>query len=232
MKKIYVLLFLLLVSRAYSQTLTSDEIVQKYITAIGGTEELKKMKQLTMTGKALIMGHMTADILVYEDAEEKYQFAHIWGESMDVKSYFDMKSGWVMQNGVKEESTPEQLVKLKIMVEDGTYFYLTDIEKRGIKTELLGEEKIDEVDCYKIKFTRNGEEKNVQYFAKDTYYLVRAEGNSSKGNLITLNYSDYKEVPGTKLKLPYISERGPMKATVDKYEINVPLNPMLLIFDK
>lgn len=232
MKKIYTILLLLIFSSSFSQTLTSDEIVQKYISAIGGIDELKKVKQITLTGKAVIMGHMTANMLAYEDADEKYQYAHISGESFDVKSYFDMKSGWVMQNGVKEESTAEQLPKLKNMVEDGTYFYLTDMKSRGIKTELLGEEKVEGIECYKIKFTRNGDDKNIQYFAKDTFYLVKIEANTSKGNPIVLTYSDYREVPGTKLKLPYVTERGPMKGTVDKYEINVKLNPMLLIFDK
>jgi outer membrane lipoprotein-sorting protein len=232
MKKIYTLLLLLVFSSAFSQSLTSDEIIQKYIAAIGGIDELNKVKQITLTGKAVIMGHMTADMLAYEDAEEKYQFAHVSGEGFDVKSYFDLKGGWIMQNGVKEEATQEQLAKLKNMVEDGTYFYLTDMTGRGIKTEYMGDEKVDGVDCYIIKFTKNGEEKNISFFAKDTFYLVKVSSFTSKGNPVELTYSDYREVPGTKLKLPYVTEKGPMKGTVDKYEINVPLNPMLLIFDK
>ncbi len=232
MKKIYIIIsFLILsVSASFAQTLTSDEIVQKYITAIGGVDELKKMKQITLTGKATVMGQV-AEMLAYEDAEEKYQYAHVSGEGFDVISYFDMKSGWMKQNGVKEDATAEQLEKLKTTIEDGTYFYLTDMEKRGIKTELIGEENIDGIDCYKVKFTR-GDTKNFKYFAKDTFYLMKAEVMTSKGNQIILNYSDYREVPNTKLKLPYVTERGPIKGTVDKYEINVPLNPMLLIFDK
>ncbi|MBX7045628.1 MAG: outer membrane lipoprotein-sorting protein [Ignavibacteria bacterium] len=234
MKKIYTLIFWSLIfsfqfSSLYSQTLTSDEIVNKYINAIGGADELKKIKQFCFTGKAVLMGHVEGSITFYEDSDAKCMFSLISGEGFNVKSYFDMNKGWTMQNDVKEEATPEQMEKLKITVEDGTLFYLGDFQSRGIKTELLGEEKIDKNDCYKIKFTRNGKEKNVQYIDKKTFLAVRIESVSSKGNPIVLNYSDYKEVPGTNYKLPYSFERGPMKGTIDKYELNVPLSAKLIV---
>ena len=104
------------------------------------------------------------------------------------------------------------------------------MESRGIKTEQLGEERINGKDTYKIKFTRNGKDKNIQYFAKDTYYLVMVETPGI--NSIQILYDKYKNVPGTNLKLPYYNEKGGIMGTIEMYEINVPLNPMLLIFDK
>jgi hypothetical protein len=229
MKKIYVLLFMFLVSTAYSQSLTSDEIVNKYINAIGGVSELKKINQISLTGKAVIMGHVRADIIYYEDAVQKCMFSLVSGEGISAKNYYDMNSGWISQNGTKEDVTPEQMNTLKITVEDGTYFYLGDMEAKGIKTELLGEEKIDGRDCYKIKFTHKGIDKNVQYIDKESFYVIQVESISSKGNLIVVNNSDYREVPGTKLILPYSIERGPLKGTVEKYEINVSLDPKLIL---
>ncbi len=220
---------MLFVSAAYSQTLTSDEIVNKYINAIGGASELKKINQVSLTGKALIMGHVTADINYYQDAVQKCMFSIVSGEGISAQNYYDMTSGWISQNGAKEEVTLEQMNTLKITVEDGTYFYLADMEGKGIKTELLGEEKIDGRDCYKIKFTHKGTDKNVQYIDKESFYAVRVESISSKGNLIIVNNSDYREVPGTKLILPYSIERGPLKGAVDKYEINVPLDPKIIL---
>ena len=177
MKKIYTLIFWSLIfsfqfSSLYSQTLTSDEIVNKYINAIGGADELKKIKQFCFTGKAVLMGHVEGSITFYEDSDAKCMFSLISGEGFNVKSYFDMNKGWTMQNDVKEEATSGQMEKLKITVEDGTLFYLGDFQSRGIKTELLGEEKIDNNDCYKIKFTRNGKEKNVQYIDKKTFLVL------------------------------------------------------------
>ena len=221
---------MLLVSAAYSQTLTSDEIVNKYINAIGGISELKKINQISLTGKAVIMGHVTADINYYEDAVQKCMFSIVGGEGISAKNYYDMTGGWVSQNGAKEDVAPEQMNTLKITVEDGTYFYLGDMESRGIKTELLGEERINGKDTYKIKFTRNGKDKNIQYFDKDTYYLIMVETPGI--NSVQILYDKYKTVPGTNLKLPYYNEKGGIMGTIEMYEINVPLNPMLLIFDK
>lgn len=233
MKKIYTFLLILVLSQiitpSYSQTLTSDEIVNKYIKSIGGADELKKINQFCFTGKAVIMGHVEGSITFYEDAEAKCMFSVISGEGFNVKSYFDMNKGWNMQNDVREDVTQEQMEKLKITVEDGTFFYLADMQKYGIKTELLGEEKIDSVDCYKVKFTKNGKDKNIQYFDKKTFYALRLEFISSKGNLVVINYTDYKEVPGTKYKFPFAFERGPMKGTIEKYEFNVPLSPKLIV---
>ncbi|MBS1493987.1 MAG: hypothetical protein JST55_10770 [Bacteroidetes bacterium] len=229
MKKIYIFIFLVLTSNLFSQTLTSDEIVQKYISAIGGIDEVKKIKQLTLYGKA-ISGLNTYDLLAYEDAVEKYQFAHVSGIDYDIKTYFDTKSGWTVQNGVKSSLSMATVESLLPAIEDGTYFYLSDMESRGIKTELLGEEKINGTDTYKIKFTRNGQEKNIQYFSKDSFYLVMVETPGM--NSVKIFYDKYKTVPGTNLKLPYYNEKGGILGTVDKYEINVPLDPMVLIFDK
>jgi len=229
MKKIYVLLFLFVVSCVNSQTLTSDEIVQKYISAIGGIEEVKKINQLTLIGKAESGGNIY-ELFAYEDVVEKYQFARVSGKDYNVRTYFDTKEGWTMQNGVKSALSKETLEQLIPNLEDGTYFYLSDLNIRGIKTELLGEENINGKDTYKIKFTRNGKDKNIQYFDKKTFYLVMLETPGI--NSIKIYYDDYKEVPGTKLTLPYYNEKGAIKGTTDKYEINVPLDPMLLFFDK
>lgn len=229
MKKFYIVVLLVFTSNLFSQSLTSDVIVQNYITAIGGIDEIRKINQLTMTGKA-VSGENTYDLLAYEDALEKYQFAHVNGDNYDVKTYFDTKAGWTVQNGVKSSLSQETIQQLQPNIEDGTYFYLGDMESRGIKTELLGEEKINGKNAYKIKFTRNGKDKNIQYFDKDTYYLLMVETPGI--NSVKIYYDDYKNVPGTNLKFPYYNEKGGIKGTVDKYEINVPLNPMLLIFDK
>ncbi len=229
MKKIYIAILLVLTSNLFSQTLTSDEIVQKYIAAIGGLDEIKKIKQITIYGTA-ISGINTYDLLAYEDAVEKYQFAHVSGIDYDVRTYFDTKTGWTLQNGVKSSLSKETLESLLPNIEDGTYFYLGDMENRAIKTELLGEERVNGKDTYKIKFTRNGKDKNIQYFDKDTYYLIMVETPGI--NSVQILYDKYKTVPGTNLKLPYYNEKGGIKGTIEMYEINVPLNPMLLIFDK
>jgi len=229
MKKIYIVILLVLTSNLFSQTLTSDEIVQKYISAIGGIDEIKKIKQITIYGTA-ISGLNTYDLLAYEDAVEKYQFAHVSGIDYDVRTYFDTKTGWTLQNGVKSSLSKETVESLLPNIEDGTYFYLGDMESRGIKTELLGEERVNGKDTYKIKFTRNGKDKNIQYFDKDTYYLIMVETPGI--NSVQILYDKYKTVLGTNLKLPYYNEKGGIMGTIEMYEINVPLNPMLLIFDK
>lgn len=226
MKKFFTLLFLLLVSGGYSQSLTSDEIIQNYIAAIGGIDEIKKINQLTLTGKAL-SGENTYNLLAYEDAVEKYQFAQVSGINYDVKTYFDAKTGWTVQNGVKSSLSKETLESLLPNIEDGTYFYLGDMESRGIKTELLGEEKINGKNAYKIKFTRNGKDKNIQYFDKDTYYLLMVETPGI--NSVKIYYDDYKNVPGTNLKFPYYNEKGGIKGFVNEYKINVPMDSTKII---
>jgi len=227
MKKIFILLSLIIFTNAFSQSFTSEEIVKKYIAAIGGIDEVKKINQLTLKGKALSGGN-TYELLAYEDAVEKYQFAHVSGDNYDVRTYFDTKSGWTLQNGIKSDISQETVQMLLPNIEDGTYFFLGDMESRGIKTELLGEEKINGKDAYKIKFTRNGKDKNIQYFDKETFYLLQVE--TPGVNSIKISYDDYRNVPGTNLTFPYYNEKGGIQGTVDKYEINVPLDPMSLIF--
>ena len=229
MKKIFLLIVLALFSNSFSQALTSDEIVQKYISALGGLEEIKKMNQLSLYGKA-VSGGNTYQLFAYEDAAEKYQYASVTGDNYDVKTYYDLNLGWTIQNGVKQTISPETIKILNPNIEDGTYFYLADMEKNAIKTELLGEAKVNGKDAYKVKFTRNGADKNIQYFDKETFYLVKVETTGFP--VIEITYGDYKQVPGTNLTLPYYNEKGGIQGTIEKYEINVPQDRLKLILEK
>lgn len=222
MKKIYILIFLLAASSVFSQTLTSGEIIKRYISAIGGIDEIKNIKQLTLIGKAE-SGGVIYDLLAYEDAVAKYQFAKVTGPNYDMRTYNDTKEGWVIYNGNKTNFTSEALERVQPMIEDGTYFYLADLESRGIKTELLGEETVKGRETYKIKFTRNGKDKNIQYFDKSTFYMLKLETDS-----VEIYYDNYKEVPGTKLVLPYYNEKGNIKAAIDKYQINIELSSPII----
>ena len=64
--------------------------------------------------------------------------------------------------------------------------------------ELVGEEKVNDENCYKIKATLiNGEVRNL-FFSKSSFYMLREDkiSNSEKDSFSSTYFSDYQKFGG------------------------------------
>ena len=206
---------------------TADEIINKHIEAMGGKEKLAQLKSLHMDITMQIMGNdAPASITVKEGKGYKSE-----SEAMGQKivSCVTDSGGWMinpMMGAAGAQPIPAEQYK---ETEDQIYatgpFY--NYNEKGIKVELEGQEKIGDVDAYKLKVTNKDGGETTYYVDPTTYYIVRVvKSGEMMGNPVTIavNNSDFQKtdegyvVPRT-VETSF-GEQFSMTAKVTKVDIN------------
>jgi outer membrane lipoprotein-sorting protein len=214
---------------AFAQT--ADDIIAKNQEAQGGLAKLKAVQSVRMTGKMTIGPGMEAPI-VLEMKRPRQMRIDIAIQGMTITQAYDGTTGWMinpMSGRTDPEAVPSDMVKLldEQADMDGP---LMDYKAKGNTVELLGTEKAEGADCYKLKLTLKNGDIRTFYIDKDSYLLVKQEsktmmrGSEQLGDTIV---GDYKEVSG--LVMAYSIDAGQagqpvrQKMTIDKIEVNVPI---------
>jgi outer membrane lipoprotein-sorting protein len=211
---------------------TVDDLIAKNIQARGGLEKLKSVQSLRLTGKMTIGPGMEAPITLEQKRPMRLRMEFVVQGLTGVQAY-DGTSGWqimpFMGKKDPEVMTADDVKDVEEEADiDGP---LVDYQAKGHKVELLGKEKIEGTDAYKLKLTlKNGDVETV-YLDADSYLEIKDEGKRTvRGNVVETETSigDYKQVEG--LTFPFSIESGikgteqKQKITVDKVELNVPLD--------
>lgn len=223
-------LFALVAAPASAQTL--DEILAKNFKARGGLEKIRAVKTLRLTGTMTIGPGMEAPF-VMEQKRPKMLRMEFSVQGMTGIQAYDGTSGWqVMPFMGRKDPEPLAEDALKQLDEQGDFDGpLVDYKAKGHTVELVGKEKIEGSDAYKLKLTlKNGDVRYI-YLDADQFLEIRTEGRTKvRGTEVDGESSigDYKEVGG--LMIPHAVESGQkgspqrMKMTISKVELDVPLD--------
>lgn len=218
------------VSSALAQT--ADELVAKYIKAIGGEGNIGAVKTLRRIGKGYGGGGFEAPIVQDSKRPEKVREEFTMQGLTGVTAY-DGKTGWKIQPWEgKKDAEPLEEEELKSIIEDADFDGpLVDAPKKGIAIAYVGLEPVDGTDAYKLKLTfPNGD---VHYYFLDTDYNVpikieihRTVRGSERVYEVVLG--DYKEVNGWYLPFSVESNvkgsQDRWKVAYDTIEANVPMD--------
>ncbi len=204
--------------------LTGRKVVDNYIEAIGGKENIRKVKDRTtyMTGE--VRGQKIS-MTVYQKAPDKLKQV-IEAGPMKQNVYFDGKTGIMEVGGKKLEVNGNELEKLKL---ESTLDLLTNLDKMGIKTELLGMEKVDGKNTYKVAMIFPSGTKWIQYYDPQTWLKVKEQKNITvpQGTFTQNTYlGNYKNVDGVKYPFYLKQTLGAQSLTfkVDSIKVNSGLN--------
>jgi len=245
MKKIIAVALLLIGTQVISYAQTAEEIVKTYIENIGGEEALRKIKNVKMTAKVDAQGMVIPlEILNVSGGKMRVSF-EFQGKEM-VQQAFDGETSWgvnfMTQKAEKADS--EQTENIKRESGDFPDPFL-DYEKKGYKVELMGNETVEGVECFKVKFTKkpllaDGEEvENVQYYYFDTENYVpiitetEIKSGQMKGSISQTVYSDYQEVEGVYFPFSFnsrLKDGEGQPVTVEKIELNVEVDDSIFTF--
>lgn len=227
------------------QAQTADEIINKYLTNIGGKEKLAALKSVRMTGKGNQQGQEFPMLFINaEGGKQKTSFT-FQGKEI-VQPAFDGNEGWNtnFMTMKAEKMDAEQSENMKREIGDFPDPFL-DYAKKGYAIALEGKETVEGTECFKIKLTKKpmqveGKEvENVVYYFFDTENFVplvmrtTIKVGPAKGAVAETVFSDYQEAGG--LMFPFsISQKrnGQVGFTivVDKVEPNVAVDDKLFAF--
>ena len=187
-RSLFVLAALLAFTTLRAQT--ADDIVSKYVTAIGGKDAINSVKSLVLESTVQVMGNdmpSTTTVVVGKGYKNESDF-----NGTKIIQCVSDKGGWVI-NPMAGAATPtamtdDQLKGAKIQLQVDP---LANYAANGYKVELLGKDSAD----YKLKMTGSGVD--VTYYVNmKTYFIDKAVSHTSAGGQdgeTTINFSDYRK---------------------------------------
>jgi outer membrane lipoprotein-sorting protein len=192
---------------------TADEVIEKYLTAIGGRAALSKLTSRTTNGTISVAtpaGDLTGTIELYNKAPNKVRtVVKIDASSLGVGQIlqdqrFDGTSGYAIDslNG-NRDVTGDQA---EIMRSSTFPTPLLRYKEEGVRVELLGKEKAGDRDAYVLRVTPKTGPASRQFFDAETYLLVKSVVTVNVPQLgtaleQTVDLSDYRDVDG--VRVPY-----------------------------
>lgn len=206
---------------------TIESVLDKYTQAVGGKENLLKIKDKTMKLSASIQG-MNLTITISQKAPNKL-YQNLDAGVFQQMTVFDGEKGKVSAMGQEQPIEGSALEEIKVQA--AIHGHL-DYPALGVKPELSGMEKINGKDAYKVTLNYPSGSKATQYYDVESGFLVRSTStvNSPQGTFTqTSDFGDYKEVEGIKFPFKMHQSVGPqdIELTVDSIEINTGLQDSL-----
>ncbi len=205
---------------------TADEIIDKYIDAIGGKENWKKVSSIKMVGNVEVQG-----------LEIPYTMQAVNGKGMRTDGEFQGNQfidivtptkGW-SQNPMAGKATLQPLSEdeLKEKLDDlDVQGAFVDYKDKGSAVEFLGKDEEDGNEYFKMKLTTKNKNETTYFFDTKTFLVykqettVKQQGQDVKMTVKTL---DYQAIDGG-VKMPFKLDQGGMVLAAKKITINEPVD--------
>jgi hypothetical protein len=230
MKKFFLHAFVLTVlffSGVAAKAQTADEVIDKYIAAIGGKEKWKQITSMKVEGQVEVQGLVIPYTM---------QAVHNKGMRSDADfqgtKFIDIATptkGWA-QNPMAGKTTLQPLTteELKEKLDDldlqGVFI---DYKEKGTTVEALGKDEEDGNEYFKIKVTTKNQNEITFYFDLKTNLIykqettVKQQGQDVK---VVMKNFDYQDT-GFGVKLPFKIDQGNgMMMVTKKVSTNVPVD--------
>ena len=216
---------------------TADEVIEKYLAAIGGRAALEKLTSRSTTGTITVSlpnGPVSGSIEILNQRPNKTRtltkldLTSLGAGQVTREQRFDGASGYILDSlQGSREITGNQLDNLK---NTGFPTPLLNYKERGATVELAGKEKIDARDAYVLLFKPKTGSVARQFVDAETYLPVRIVikvDTPETGEVEqTSDLSDYREVDGIKVPFTIKVSTGGQGFTiaVDKVEHNLKID--------
>ncbi len=211
---------------------TVDEIIAKNVQARGGMDKIKSVQSIRSTGTMTVGPGMEApaSLILKRPDNARLEFTL---QGMTAVQAYDGKDAWqimpFMGKKDPEALSADDKKDLEEVADiDGP---LVDYKSKGNKVELLGKDKLEGSDVYKLKATlKNGDVVTI-YLDADSFLEIKEEVKRTVRGTeqeIESSIGDYKEVNG--LMFAFAMENGikgsqqKEKITLSKIELNVPVD--------
>jgi hypothetical protein len=218
---------------------TADEIIDKYIEAAGGKDVISKINSVYTESTVSIMGNdapATTTILNGKGYKTEMEM-----NGQKVVSCITDTGGWVinpMMGSSEPQPMPAEQYKMgKLQLDVGGPLY--NYKEKGEKVELQGQEKVGDVNAYKLKVTMPDSNEVNYYIDPNTYHIVQATFSTEfQGQPIdvTTTFSNFQKTD-IGYVMPYSIDTNyggqfEMPITIKKVEVNKEIDPSTFAMPK
>lgn len=233
MKRILIFFILFMsVLTAYTQNKfkevnTAEDVIDNYVTAIGGAEKISEINSETLTGMLNVQGMEIGfttfrnDTMSFINAEG---MAH--GTNMILlKSLTTNTFGWEYQmNGLRDYEGDELLKKQRELI-TGNISFVLNYKSKGYEFELKGTDTLNGKLCYKVELLKDGKVVRTSYYDHESFFIKEF----FTSNDTRVEFDDYREVSGVYRPFKFI-QKSPMELTIvfNEYIFNKMIDSDLL----
>ncbi|HMG32494.1 MAG TPA: c-type cytochrome [Blastocatellia bacterium] len=204
-----------------------QQIVAKYVQAVGGREAAQKIKSRVIKGSIVIADGTSLPMeLTYEGPDRMRSVVTTkQGESVQA---FDGAAGWIKTDRETRPLNPYELDRLKTLA-----LSLEPIQIKEPLPRILygGKEKIGEHEAYRLRMTTPDKKRVVFYFDTQSGLLLRRlilRDTIVGADPELVDYDDYRDVEGVKLpfsiKVSYTSNNISGTRKIADLKTNVPVD--------
>lgn len=204
--------------------ITAEKIIENYLTALGGRNELNKInnRKIFLTGK---VQNVKVKMVVYQKEPNKYYQKVSLGNTVQ-KTIFDGKKGFVIIDDNVTELLDDDLEKLKF---EAVMQLLPLLDAYNVKADFITEKIINGKKCYKIILTFPSGMKWTQFYDAETSLKIKElkPVAAPEDTIIQETFfDDYREIEGIKYPFNIKQNLGIFnyEFTVDSIKINTGLS--------
>ena len=213
MRKIFLhsSLFVTLLLASYTiQAQTADEVIDKYLAAIGGKEKLKQVKSIKIDGQIEVQGLQIP--FTVQSVHEKGMRVDAEFQGNKIIDIVTPTQGW-SQNPLQGKTTMQPLsaeeLNEKVDQLDIQDPFI-DYKEKGSTVESLGKDEEDGNEYFKIKLTTKHKNEITYFFDLQTNLIYKQETTTKQQGqdvkMTTKNY-DYRETDFG-VKVPFKIDQG------------------------
>jgi photosynthetic reaction center cytochrome c subunit len=198
---------------------TVDDIVAKYLVAVGGADAMKTITSRVMKGTLNAMGSETAIDLYTKAPNKRVSISHT-SPTADSYTAFDGTAGWVATKGrPAREMSPTEAFAASL---DADFYLVAHLKelfpqlRRGRPADVNG------TMCETVSGAKPGQPAVVFYFDQKTGFLLRMvrSAETPMGRMPTqIDYADYREVDGVKTPWRWTLARTNGRFTIQLKEV-------------
>ena len=176
---------------------TADEVIDKYVTALGGKEKILSLKSVKKVGSLNVQGMDVSLTVTRVQGVGSRNDISVPGMGEGFQVVNPIK-GWdfmpfMGQASPEEVSVDKLKSSLSLLDIQGS---LVNYKEKGSQVEMSGKEKVENAECYKLKLTDKQGVISTLFIDSKSNYMVKSiiTAKSSNGDINTeLSFGDFKK---------------------------------------
>jgi photosynthetic reaction center cytochrome c subunit len=196
----------------------ADELIEKYVKALGGAKAIDKITSRVATGTIDFGGASYAVDVYSKDPDKRASYVHM--PEGDNITAFNGQEGWL---GAPHRPTRDMHgPDIDGASIDADLHFANHLQQMFSQLETRGTEKIDDHDAYLVVGQREGKPPLRLYFDAQSGLLLRLVryGETPLGRLPTqIDYADYREVSGVEVPFRWTLARPSGRFTIQAKDI-------------
>jgi photosynthetic reaction center cytochrome c subunit len=197
---------------------TADQILEKYVAAIGGADAMKKVTSRVMKGKILAGGSETPIDVITKAPNMRVSITH--SAASDSFTAFDGTAGWLGSTGhaAREMSAAESAAAGL----DAEFYLGLRVKELFPQLRRGRPETVAGAECEILNGTAPGRPAVRLYFDKSSGLLVRMVryADTPMGhNATQIDYADYRDADGVKIPFRWTLSRPNARFTIQIAEV-------------